>query len=101
MPLIAASGSNSSFSTPAAIERGIRINSFMQNKPNFLETQMNISSVKAKHYAQKPSLHPPAKQTQFKPNFTNYLLQKKLMPKPLSLSNVFSLIFTPRYRKII
>jgi hypothetical protein len=39
----------------------------MQNKPNFLETQMNISSVKAKCYKQKPPLRQAAKQTQSNP----------------------------------
>jgi hypothetical protein len=44
----------------------------MQNKPNFLETQMNINPVKAKCYEQKPPLRPPVKQTQFKPNQTQF-----------------------------
>jgi hypothetical protein len=44
----------------------------MQNKPNFLETQMNLTPVKAKYYGQKPPLRQAAKQTQFKPNQTQF-----------------------------
>jgi hypothetical protein len=54
----------------------------MQNKPNFLETQMNISSVKANVYEQKPPLRPPAKQTQFKPNQTQFRMEHLNETKP-------------------
>jgi hypothetical protein len=40
----------------------------MQNKPNFLNTPMNITFCLTKHYKQKTPRHSPAKQTQFKPN---------------------------------
>jgi hypothetical protein len=43
---------------------------FMQNKPNFSNPQMNINPDITKHYEQKPPLHQPAKQTQFKPNLS-------------------------------
>jgi len=33
---------------------------------------MNLSYVKTKDYRNEPHLRPPAKQTQFKANFTNY-----------------------------
>jgi hypothetical protein len=38
---------------PAAIERVIGIGSFMQNKPNLLDAQMNLSSVLTKYYENK------------------------------------------------
>jgi hypothetical protein len=62
---------------------------FMQNKPNFLETQMNINPDMTKHYGNFHLLgrrKNKANSNPIKPNFTNYLLQEKLMPKPLSLS---------------
>ncbi len=37
---------------PAAIERVIGIHSFMQNKPNLLDAQMDVTSVKTKNYEQ-------------------------------------------------
>ena len=45
---------------------------FMQNKPNFLNNQRNISPVMTKHYGYKMRLCPPAKQTQFKANQTQF-----------------------------
>jgi hypothetical protein len=45
---------------------------FMQNKPNFLEIQMNLNPDITKHYKQKPPLRPPPKQSQFKPNQTQF-----------------------------
>jgi len=44
----------------------------MQNKANFLDTQMLAGSVMTKHYEQKTPFTTPAKQTQsnpIKPNF--------------------------------
>jgi hypothetical protein len=48
----------------------------MQNKPNFMDTQMLVSSVMTKHYGQKKRLTAPAKQTQSNPisNAKNRLL---------------------------
>ena len=40
---------------------------FMQNKPNFLDAQMNVSSVLTKDYANQPRLPAPKKQTQSNP----------------------------------
>ena len=40
---------------------------FMQNKPNLLDAQMNVSAVKTKDYENKPRLPAPGKQTQSKP----------------------------------
>ncbi len=40
---------------------------FMQNKPNLLDAQMNISSVLTKDYENKPRLTAPGKQTQSNP----------------------------------
>ena len=39
----------------------------MQNKPNFLDAQMNVSSIVTKYYENKPRLRAPGKQTQSKP----------------------------------
>jgi hypothetical protein len=66
--------------TSTFVESPLQINFFMQNKPNSPETKMNLSSVKAKCYEQKPPLRPPAKQTQFKPNQTQFKSQKKTLP---------------------
>ena len=44
----------------------------MQNKPNFMDIQMSVSSVMTKHYKQKAHLAVPAEQSQtnpIKPNF--------------------------------
>ena len=54
---------------------------FMQNKPNFLNNQMNINFYLKNLYEQRPPLPVPAKQTQFKPNQT----QTKPIP-PLFLA---------------
>ena len=40
---------------------------FMQNKPNLLDTQMNVGSVKTKDYENEPCLPAPRKQTQSNP----------------------------------
>jgi hypothetical protein len=47
----------------------------MQNKPNFLETQMNINLDMTNYYEQKTPLRPPAKQTQNKPNQTQFQME--------------------------
>jgi hypothetical protein len=47
----------------------------MQNKPNFPETKMNISPDITNIYEQKLPLRQPAKQTQFKPNQTQFRTQ--------------------------
>jgi hypothetical protein len=39
----------------------------MQNKPNLLDAQMNVSSVLVKDYENKPRLRTPGKQTQSNP----------------------------------
>ena len=71
------------------------IPTFMQNKPNFSNNPMNISPFVIDVYEQKTPLRLPAKQTQsnpIKPNFSNYLLQEKLIPNPINLSRkLFSL----------
>jgi len=75
----------------------------MQNKPNFLNTQMNIKPLMTKHYdnfhllgrcKNKPNSNPikpktkpnqaktKPNQTQNKPDFTNYLMSKSLCQKP-------------------
>ena len=41
--------------------------SIMQNKPNLLNAQMNVSSVLTKDYENKPCLRTPGKQTQTNP----------------------------------
>ena len=43
------------------------MNSFMQNKPNFPDAQMNISYVKIKSYEQRTMNNEPIKQTQSNP----------------------------------
>jgi hypothetical protein len=48
--------------------------SFMQNKPNFLNSQMNISPVMKKYYEQKTPLRPPPKQTQSNPKILHKML---------------------------
>jgi hypothetical protein len=45
----------------------------MQNKPNFPDTQMNASLVKTKSYEQKTMNCEPAKQSQNKPNQTQFM----------------------------
>ncbi len=40
---------------------------FMQNKPNLLNAQMNVSAVITKHYESQGRLQTPAKQTQSNP----------------------------------
>jgi hypothetical protein len=40
---------------------------FMQNKPNFLNTKMNISSFMTNYYERKMPLRTPKKQTQSNP----------------------------------
>jgi len=39
----------------------------MQNKPNLMDAQMNVSSVLTKDYEDKPRLPAPGKQTQTNP----------------------------------
>jgi hypothetical protein len=51
----------------------------MQNKPNFLETKMNLNPDMTKHYEQKPPLRQAAKQTQFKPNQTQFQTRPALV----------------------
>jgi len=81
------------------------------NKPNIKNAKMNVNSVKTKDYRNEPRLRPPAKQTQSNPisaqadRSNKYLFltskgftEKKLMPKPLSLSSFMIDIFY-RYRK--
>jgi hypothetical protein len=65
---------------------------FMQNKPNYLDSRMNISSVMTNHYEQKPHLRPPPKQTQSNPIKPNFKTSRRLMSsinrpleKPLKL----------------
>ncbi|MHC4424159.1 MAG: hypothetical protein ACYSWR_05765, partial [Planctomycetota bacterium] len=41
--------------------------SFMQNKPNYLDAQMNVSSVLTKDYENKTTLQMRGKQTQSNP----------------------------------
>lgn len=43
------------------------IPTFMQNKPNFLNNQMNVNSLITKHYEQKPTFRLLSKQTQSNP----------------------------------
>jgi len=43
---------------------------YMQNKPNLLNAQMNVSKVLTKNYENKPRLPAPAKQTQYEPNLS-------------------------------
>ena len=75
---------NTVIGLPLGIERVIGIYSiFMQNKPNFLETQMKINPVMTKHYEQKPPLHQAAKQTQFKPNQTRFQMELSNETKPV------------------
>ncbi len=50
---------------------------FMQNKPNFWKSQMNISSVLTKDYENKPRLPAPGKQTQSNPIPTPPFLPQK------------------------
>jgi hypothetical protein len=49
----------------------------MQNKPNLLDTQMNVTIVLTKHYEQITMNNEPKKQTQTKPN----KLEANLPPK--------------------
>jgi hypothetical protein len=58
---------NAVIGLPLGIERVIGIHSFMQNKPNFLNNQVNITFCSTNHYEQKPLLRPPPKQTQSNP----------------------------------
>jgi hypothetical protein len=51
----------------------------MQNKPNFMDTQMLVGSVMTKHYEQKPPLTAPAKQTQSNPIKPNFKAKKPLI----------------------
>jgi hypothetical protein len=44
----------------------------MQNKPNFLDNQMNITFYLTGYYKQKPPLRSPPKQTQSNPNKPNF-----------------------------
>jgi len=53
--------------------------SFMQNKPNFLDDKMLVSSVVTKRYEQKQHLPAPAKQTQSKPIKPNFKRKKPLV----------------------
>jgi hypothetical protein len=51
----------------------IENNQFMQNKPNLPDTQINASHVKTKNYEQKTMNCEPTKQSQNKPNQTQFL----------------------------
>ncbi len=46
----------------------------MQNKPNLLDAQMNVSYLLTKHYENEPRLRTPPKQTQIKPNLVRHSL---------------------------
>jgi len=43
------------------------------NKPNLKNAKMNLSPVKTKDYRNQPRLRPLAKQTQFRPNQSQFL----------------------------
>jgi len=55
----------------------------MQNKPNLLNAQMNVSSVLAKDYEQITMNNEPEKQTQSNPIKANFI-SPKLLPYILS-----------------
>jgi len=57
----------------------------MQNKPNFMDIQMFVSSVMTKHYEQKSHFALPAKQTQSKPIKPNFARKKPFIIGFLSL----------------
>jgi len=80
------------------VERTLQIHLFMQNKPNFQKSQINVTDLITREYGKmdtwssgknKPNSNP--KQTQFKPN-TNPI-QSQFKPKQthpvVSLSNLF------------
>jgi len=46
----------------------LQIRLFMQNKANFRESQMNVSTIKTRGYKNKSCLRPPKKQSQTNPN---------------------------------
>ena len=59
---------------------------FMQNKPNFSNNSMNINPFTTKYYERKLPLRRPAKQTQFKPNQTQFLPRTFLPAAAVRLS---------------
>jgi len=62
----------------------------MQNKPNLLDAQMNISSLLTKDYENKPRLRAPGKQTQSNPisKAKKILLHLTIWPKTAKICKI-------------
>ena len=56
---------------------------FMQNKPNLLNAQMNVTSFYTKDYENQGRLRTPPKQTQYKPNTNPIQTQYKANTNPI------------------
>jgi len=57
-------------------------------KPNLKNAKMNLSSVKTKDYRNEPPLRPPAKQTQFKPNQTQFHQHRQPLNQAANCGNL-------------
>jgi hypothetical protein len=88
LPITNYHGASSTIST--LVERSLQINPFLTNKPNFPDTQMNVSNVITKNYEQltmnnelKNKANSKPIQSQFKPNTKPIQTQNKPNSNPI------------------
>ena len=65
---------------------------YMPNKPNLLNAQMNVSSVKTMNYEQLTMNNEPIKQTQYEPNLSRRSLwRSRIKPNFCTVGSVYCL----------